>query len=169
MELPANVHVSSHAPRMLCASPPMLTWLGSLFAVAVFAADLFNEPWGATWGRAAAAAQGSDRGGVAPDDTEDDGTDGGKSDGRGDGAGNSGDHAAGERDWTAAAASLGAAVGAMCPRWLIFVEGVGTASGEEASAPCGIHVSSVDCVGSPSHPAQPWFNCLPALSADLGV
>ena len=39
----------------------------------------------------------------------------------------------GERDWTTAAASLGAAVGATCPRWLIFVEGVGTASGEEVT------------------------------------
>lgn len=55
----------------------------------VIGADLFNEPWGATWGRG------------------------------------------GGLDWDVAAAELGESVLAACPRWLIVVEGVGTASDAE--------------------------------------
>ena len=50
----------------------------------IFAADLFNEPWGATWG--------------------------------------DGDE---ERDWPLYASRLGDIVLQECPRWLVFVEGVG--------------------------------------------
>ena len=105
---------------------------------AVFAADLFNEPWGASWGPTA-TTQGSKGGGRKLDDADADADDG-ASDESGDRLGGGGaDRNAserdqgGERDWTTAAASLGAAVGAACPRWLIFVEGVGTASGEEVT------------------------------------
>ena len=55
----------------------------------VIGADLFNEPWGATWGRG------------------------------------------GGLDWDVAATELGESVLAACPRWLIVVEGVGTASDAE--------------------------------------
>lgn len=50
----------------------------------VFAADLFNEPWGASWGDGDAG-----------------------------------------RDWPLYASELGDVVLAECPRWLLFVEGIG--------------------------------------------
>lgn len=55
----------------------------------VVAADLFNEPWGASWGGGEAAS-----------------------------------------DWLAYSQKLGDLVLAECPRWLIFVEGIGTGAHE---------------------------------------
>ena len=69
----------------------------------IFAADLFNEPWGATWG--------------------------------------DGDE---ERDWPLYASRLGDIVLQECPRWLVFVEGVG-------AGPKG---SSYDC-----EPSTDWSGC----------
>ena len=60
----------------------------------VIAADVFNEPHGATW------------------------------------SGESGE-AEGGRGWTSAASSLGQIVLSECPRWLIFVEGIGMGDSEE--------------------------------------
>ena len=55
----------------------------------VFAADLFNEPWGATWGDGNA-----------------------------------------QRDWALFAERLGNIILHECPRWLIFVEGIGAGSSD---------------------------------------
>lgn len=65
----------------------------------VLGADLYNEPWGATWG------------------TGDAGT-----------------------DWDLAAARLGNGVLESCPRWLIFVQGIGGNSGQ-----CRSSGSGADC------------------------
>ena len=66
----------------------------------VIGADLFNEPWAASWG----------------------------------GASNGGPP---HEDWAAAAERIGNLVSTMCPRWLLFVEGVShtTASGAPSAGP----------------------------------
>ncbi|KAL1507623.1 hypothetical protein AB1Y20_007242 [Prymnesium parvum] len=87
----------------------------------VFAADLFNEPWGANLalatGRSINTSESTSRKHANRE---------------GDRQGiRATDHA-----WSVAASSIGATVNSICPRWLIFVEGVGSASDEELCELC---------------------------------